>query len=642
MDVTSIGNVAIGSTKDQALKIYDFMRAGNLAYTIQTSENISFNTNLSDSIYDPVFGKKSNVEDLQFSKSSTKVDYIYVSECSECKKFIVSEKEVAHCPNCAKDIFDYEVLNADSFKTNPVKTIDVSHIFSESSEEAAPQSIKVIDINHIFSESSEDSVSPVKTIDMSHIFSTSSEEEAVSLSEDDEENETTEEIDPEEEVSEEDDVVAVDDEITAEVESDPETEVEPEDDDENSEVVEELTEAEEEQPDSQENTDLVEDTPDPDDKEVTEKEIELKIKGKGENFGENIDELIKNVMESNSGKETKIYAVAQCEDCKNFSISVNSTDISKCAKCGGTKLTENIAYSDDSTISEEEINEMVAPPILVDDGELDELDDAAIEDEVLSINALDIALKDGKGDHDLLDASYIVLNGIPHWIAFYNNKPVALLQKDITNRDHQIFDSEQFGVAISISAQEYGVRDALNSLGFKPIEYRGKLSNNLKPYIEKKVQESISAIKEADQHRQEKMFEALNVAALKLSKNLTKSGKNPLKAAFYTHLSNCGIADPDVVIENVMKSCSDAYHTELLVEANDYMNKTADAQQEIKNLVLNAGYMSVNSNNSLRQRIGNFSTPVTNESQNTLESKSSGNDVDSWQDWYKRANHINS
>ena len=90
MDVTSIGNVAIGSTKDQALKIYDFMRAGNLAYTIQTSENISFNTNLSDSIYDPVFGKKSNVEDLQFSKSSTKVDYIYVSECSECKKFISS------------------------------------------------------------------------------------------------------------------------------------------------------------------------------------------------------------------------------------------------------------------------------------------------------------------------------------------------------------------------------------------------------------------------------------------------------------------------------------------------------------------------------------------------------------------------
>ena len=46
MDVTSIGNVAIGATKDQALKIYDFMRAGNLAYTIQTSENISFNTNL--------------------------------------------------------------------------------------------------------------------------------------------------------------------------------------------------------------------------------------------------------------------------------------------------------------------------------------------------------------------------------------------------------------------------------------------------------------------------------------------------------------------------------------------------------------------------------------------------------------------
>ena len=212
-----------------------------------------------------------------------------------------------------------------------------------------------------------------------------------------------------------------------------------------------------------------------------------------------------------------------------------------------------------------------------------------------------------------------------------------MLQKDITNRDHQIFDSEQFGAAISISAQEYGVREALNALGFKPIEYRGKLNNNLKPYIEKKVQESISAIKEADQHRQEKMFEALNVAALKLSKNLTKSGNNPLKAAFYTHLSNCGIADPDVVIENVMKSCSDAYHTELLTEANEYMNKTEEAQQEIKNLVLNAGYMSVNSNNSLRQRLGNFSTPINGEEQNTLESKSSD---ESWQDWYKRANRI--
>ena len=294
---------------------------------------------------------------------------------------------------------------------------------------------------------------------------------------------------------------------------------------------------------------------------MTEEEIELKIKGKGENFGENINELIENVMESNSGEKSKIYAVAQCDDCKKYSVSMNTLDIQKCDTCGSTKLTENISYSgdaEDECISEEEINKMVAPPVLVDDGELDDED---IDEEILAINALDIALKGDKGDHDLLDASYIVLNGIPHWLAFYNNKPVALLQKDITNRDHQIFDSEQFGAAISISAQEYGVREALNALGFKPIEYRGKLNNNLKPYIEKKVQESISAIKEADQHRQEKMFEALNVAALKLSKNLTKSGNNPLKAAFYTHLSNCGIADPDVVIENVMKSCSDAYHT---------------------------------------------------------------------------------
>ena len=90
-------------------------------------------------------------------------------------------------------------------------------------------------------------------------------------------------------------------------------------------------------------------------------------------------------------------------------------------------------------------------------------------------------------------------------------------------------------------------------------------------------------------------------------------------------------------IENVMKSCSDAYHTELLTEANEYMNKTEEAQQEIKNLVLNAGYMSVNSNNSLRQRLGNFSTPINGEEQNALESKSSD---ESWQDWYKRANRI--
>jgi rubrerythrin len=225
-----------------------------------------------------------------------------------------------------------------------------------------------------------------------------------------------------------------------------------------------------------------------------------------------------------------------------------------------------------------------------------------------------------------LDVSYSsMIAGGSRWTAFYKGLPVAMASRTDAGKNADVFDQPTFGHAVLASAKVAGVKKALIEMGFKGIKYPVSISAEVQRMVEERTA-SVSADLDKEQAEFKSNFiAALSTAAIGLNRGFFTDVQSPLKAGLWTALSTAGMQQPEVVLDSIFRSHSDAYHKVLIDKAEEILTQPAQVQESLAKAILGANYQSVSSDasGSLEDRLGNIGTSVSSAVQAAPEAQPS-------------------
>jgi hypothetical protein len=256
------------------------------------------------------------------------------------------------------------------------------------------------------------------------------------------------------------------------------------------------------------------------------------------------------------------------------------------------------------------------------------------EDEDLDIDATDTIDEDEEGASDNIDVSHSsAVAGRSQWTAFYKGIPVAIATAATAGRNADIFDTQDFGRAVVISAKHAGIKNTLREMGFRPIVTTVALSQVLNKKVKAKVVEVKKTMKKSQQEHAERLQASLATAAVGLTRGFFVDQDNPLKASLHKALSDAGVRNPEVMIHNAFKTSADSYHKVLFAKAQDIMSKPAAVQESLAKAILETNYQesSTSGTNQTEERLSNMGTtvnakPKASTSTETQESTSAAGD----------------
>lgn len=242
--------------------------------------------------------------------------------------------------------------------------------------------------------------------------------------------------------------------------------------------------------------------------------------------------------------------------------------------------------------------------------------------DITSNDSLEVDLID-----DNLDASNTIANSsvklvyVPseavdnhRWYAIVNDAPVAVATvQSVGNEKSEIFATDSFRKATEALMAQVGITTALQDMGFTALKIQLPVRQIVSRHVAKATAATqASNAKEVALLRND-IKAALATASVGINKGFFTRNHNPIKAELYDVLSNAGVRNAEVLIDDAFLSKSDDYHHALLDQAFDLLKKPVDARNEISAAVMSANYQraateEVSLSSTVSKQLSSFGT----------------------------------
>lgn len=177
------------------------------------------------------------------------------------------------------------------------------------------------------------------------------------------------------------------------------------------------------------------------------------------------------------------------------------------------------------------------------------------------------------------------------WYAIVNDAPVAVATvHSVGAEKSEIFASESFRKATETLMAQIGVVAGLQDMGFQSLKIRMPVKQIVESNVAKATQEVKASSEASVQTMREDIKAALATAAVGINKGFFSKLYNPIKAELYEILSNAGVRNAEVMIDDAFMAKADDYHRTLLEQAFDLLSKPVEARNEISKAVMTANY----------------------------------------------------
>jgi hypothetical protein len=535
------GLVAVGRTKDEAIKAFRALAAGNstVAY-MDKDQEFAFVTNSSSNLtelFNPKTGNMdlaaapSILQSLSFASTSGDVEVNYHQCTDGCKSHLVFESAdlVKHCVVCS----------------TPILTDD------DDDEGDEPTS-------------------------------GSDDEEEDEMDDHDEPDGDEDDLDEEEEEEEEEE----DDESTSGSDDDEEEEDEEEEDEED--------DLDEEEPDDDEDDESTSGSDDDEDEPLIV--VAATLEEARSLFTEQRFQAL------SSGDELPVeYLVCSSAECGAHILS--EEDITECPTCHSALQEPDLNQASESGDDEEdeEDNDGTGSMDVLGDEE-DEDDDLELDDdeddmpESSGDNSISVYLHEANPDFSKVTAADLDLSfsssiqNKPTWTAYLKGCPVALCTKDDAGKNADIFETSDFGRGAMAAAKHGPVMEVLEGLGFKPITCHVDLPSHVNKTVARQVATAKSQMEHQHEEFQERLMASLATASIGLTRGFFVDQENPLKAVLCTALKDAGMRQPEVFLDQAFASAADPYHKVLFSKALEIMKEPDHVQESLAKAVLGMRY----------------------------------------------------
>ena len=165
--------------------------------------------------------------------------------------------------------------------------------------------------------------------------------------------------------------------------------------------------------------------------------------------------------------------------------------------------------------------------------------------------------------------------------AFAAGVPVAVLERANAGDNAEVFHSQAFARAIARAAETSGVIRALAHFKFVPVTVDFPQRAVAKARAAKIVEAASASLNSKADTLVADFTQCLSLAAVGLTKNVWKQKANAIKRGFIDTLTTAGVKNAAAMVDKVFAAHGDAYHAELLSTAQDLMNKSVDARNEL-------------------------------------------------------------
>lgn len=275
-----------------------------------------------------------------------------------------------------------------------------------------------------------------------------------------------------------------------------------------------------------------------------------------------------------------------------------------------------------------------------DDSDEDEDDDSDEEaDRTLSLSTVDIdglALAAKLGEVTAEELSVVHLgdvNSVSTWAAIANSTVIATANPVTAAKHLEMFSSKSFGQKVKAIAEDSGVVVALKDMGFEMVAHKLDVPTFVQEQIESQSSAELAEVQGELQAQVDTLSDryaaALSTSFVGIDKGMWKDLANPIQSSLIEALSSAGIKDADVLVNKVIADNSEKYLQMAVAKAQDLMEFTAEAQNQVATMVEEANYAGLTSP-STEDRLASLGRALPQEEPNhvdeNIESVSAQND----------------
>lgn len=291
--------------------------------------------------------------------------------------------------------------------------------------------------------------------------------------------------------------------------------------------------------------------------------------------------------------------------------------------------TEEEMDSDDEESEDEE--EMEESEEDEEDSSLDISESVTIP--VAALSMASVSAKD-------LHLCSTTINQVPTWLAISQDMIIAKANPVTAVKHKDLFGSKVFGEAVLAAAKEHGVEQALSDMGFEPVVHELDVPKLVQEQVEQQVSEQVASVSADAQTKIDQLAErysaALATAFAGINKGLFKGLNNPMQTSLINALSSAGIKNSDTLVNTAFEASSSAYIQTVMKKAQEIMEFTAQAQNEVARMVSESTFQPASAR-TIADRLSSMATSVEVE---PIESVSKAVPKSSKEDFAARASQV--
>lgn len=220
----------------------------------------------------------------------------------------------------------------------------------------------------------------------------------------------------------------------------------------------------------------------------------------------------------------------------------------------------------------------------------------------------------GSVEPKALHVCFATINSVPTWLAIANDYIVAKANPVTAAKHSDIFTNKVFGEAVLAAAKEHGVEQALSDMGFEQVSHDIQVDKLVQEQIEQQVSEQVAAVASDAQAKLDVIADrykaALATAFSGINKGIFKGITNPMQSALSSALTVAGVRNADLLVGNAFESSSSQYIDAVMRKAQEIMEFTAQAQNEVAKMVSESNFQLQTDRKTIGDRLSSIATVI--------------------------------
>ena len=342
---------------------------------------------------------------------------------------------------------------------------------------------------------------------------------------------------------------------------------------------------------------------------LSDDESELDLDDSDEDYDE--EDLSDEDLESTSGDSSSDESETSDASATSDASSDESTDASASSDASSDESeveSDSEDEGDDSSSEDDSEDDLSEDDIDLDDDEDlegDGSDDSSASsdssEDVSSESCESVSMLEALSSVSKIDPTQVSLSfaqGLePRWHMYYEGSPICYANLSSVSsafgdeaKARSLFNNPQFAKAVSLSCKERGLHETIAEFGFKSHSFDLQVGSILRAKYQAQADARVDQVqKEIDSisaDYKERYSAALGISLKGTTSKFWKGIKNPIAESLINSLSAAGVANPSEIVEQAFIDHGQDLFTTVMTKADELMSKSAQAQEEIAQAVM--------------------------------------------------------